>query len=252
MIRVDRSRVKLPDDLVHKLRKEQQKLIAFHKEMGAGSKRSQQRTFDYSILSQTRPFLRNLFNNKCAYCESLLVGQSGDLENYRPKGTIEERDGTVLREGYWWLAHEWDNLHIACATCNRLHKRNKFPIAGPRAEPMTKGVALQREAPLLLDPCADDPAVFLSFLPDGTVRPGGIINSPGKFVKGASNYERGAATIEILGLNRKDLVEARYRLRQTVEKLLPQLAKRPSADALQEILGIECPYIGAARQWVTQ
>ncbi len=100
MIRVDRSRVKLPGDLVHKLRKEQEKLIAFHKEMGAGSKQSQQRTFDYKILSQTRPFLRELFNNKCAYCESLLVGQSGDLvEKYRPKGTIEERDGAGLAGG---------------------------------------------------------------------------------------------------------------------------------------------------------
>jgi uncharacterized protein (TIGR02646 family) len=251
MIRVDRSRVELPSGLVYKLSREQQELFEFHAKMSAGSKQYQQQTFKYKVIRETHPFLKQLFANKCAYCESSLVGQAGDIENYRPKGAIEERDGKVLREGYWWLAHEWDNLHLACATCNRLHKRNKFPIAGARAEPMTKGVELEKEAPLLLDPCVDDPARFLSFMLDGTLRPGAIINPPGAFVKGASHYERAAATIDVLGLNRTDLVAARHRVRLKIDQLLRDVEKHPpSADELNQLLGIECPYRGAAQRWV--
>ncbi len=98
---------------------------------------------------------------------------------------------------------------------------------------MSKKSIIQKEAPLLLDPCADDPAAFLSFLPDGTVRPGSVINPPGKFEKGASNYERGAATIEILGLNRKDLVEARHRLPPDGREALASTGETPIRGCIE-------------------
>jgi len=60
------------------------------------------------------------------------------VENFRPKASIKELDGTVLREGYWWLANEWENLYLACADCSRLHKVNKFPGCWTERNPSTK------------------------------------------------------------------------------------------------------------------
>jgi len=67
----------------------------------------------------------------------------------------------------------------------------RFPILGPRA-----GIGLGREEllaeePLLLDPCKDCHAEHLVFKENGTV---------------ASDTKRGRDTIEVLGLNPKDLV----------------------------------------------
>lgn len=62
--------------------------------------------------------LKNIYNNKCAYCEQKL--EQFHVEHYRPKTT------------YFWLAYSWDNLISACPTCN-IHKDINFRINGPIA-----------------------------------------------------------------------------------------------------------------------
>ncbi len=222
MIHIDQSRTPLPSAIAQRLRREQLALVQFQKHVTSGSKQYQQRTFRYEAARATAPVLRELFGNKCAYCETSLTGLHGNPENFRPRAAIEEPDGTVLRQGYWWLAHEWDNLYLSCTNCNRLHKRNKFPIDGPRAKPGTRGKGLSAEKPLLVDPCLDEPAEFFWFDAFGTLHPRDPEIRPG-------DARRAAATIDVLGLNRPDLVEARGRLYLRVASLIPLLSERTDA-----------------------
>jgi uncharacterized protein (TIGR02646 family) len=143
--------------------------------------------------------LQAIFHGKCAYCESRLSAVAPlDVEHFRPKGPVVEAED---HPGYWWLANSWDNLLLACPDCNRrrMHassisgKGNRFPLVDEKARAYRPGEEAH-ESPLLLDPTRDDPEKFLVFDTDGLV---------------LSKHPRGQATIELLGLNRKHLVEAR-------------------------------------------
>jgi len=176
--------------------------------------------------------MRALFGGKCAYCESFHSASSPtDVEHYRPKGGVE---GEVAHRGYWWLAADWSNLLPSCALCNRRNglrivrpgmgraevstlkpvtvgKGNLFPIRGRRAT----GPRANHEAedPLLIDPTRRDPARHLDWPQDklSLVAPRFDGREPDPY---------GRATIDILGLNRQDLVEERTRLLTLARVLL--------------------------------
>lgn len=90
--------------------------------------------------------LENVFNNKCAYCETTIVGFIGDAEHFRPKGRVRvklkdgsskivrimDEDGNeIAHPGYFWLAYHWQNLLPSCHLCNRYGgKKDLFPVAG--------------------------------------------------------------------------------------------------------------------------
>ena len=98
------------------------------------------------------------------------------------EGTVDDPDL------YWWLAYEWANLYPACSGCARA-KSTRFPVRGERAAPEARGPELEREHRLVLDPAG---------------RAGGRASlSPRRQRHGAT--ERGAATIECVALNRRDL-----------------------------------------------
>lgn len=59
--------------------------------------------------------LDQLYHGKCAFCETKI--EQSHVEHYRPKSI------------YYWLAYSWDNLILACATCNQ-HKRQQFELEG--------------------------------------------------------------------------------------------------------------------------
>ncbi|UCC40962.1 MAG: hypothetical protein JSV96_05885 [Candidatus Aminicenantes bacterium] len=86
----------------------------------------------------------NIFNGKCAYCESSLGRQFPDAEHHRPKGGVnfrkngdklqvavceDERKKKILHPGYFWLAYNWKNLVPSCKVCNSGEgKGNQFPV----------------------------------------------------------------------------------------------------------------------------
>ncbi|MFT7392339.1 MAG: hypothetical protein ACI9ZH_002577 [Paracoccaceae bacterium] len=182
--------------------------------------------------------LERMFHCKCACCESAYgYVHSVDVEHYRPEGAV---DGARGHDGYWWLAMEWSNLLPSCIDCNRRRGQT-----GPDGAAMTSGKAMQfliapgsirwagptaadAEGRLLLDPCRDDPADHLSY----AVAPGaplGVLQA--KAVRGgdamvptaadadaamrdadAAGVSRmGAVSIQVYGLNRTGLVQARTR-----------------------------------------
>lgn len=190
--------------------------------------------------------LERMFHRKCAYCESAYgYVHPVDVEHYRPKGAV---DGASGHDGYWWLAMEWENLLPSCIDCNRRRgqtgpngaamtsgKATQFPIA-PGSPRWAAPKAANTEERLLIDPCRDDPADHLTY----AVAPGaplGVMQA--KAVGGgdamvptaataaaavadadAAGVSRmGAVSIQVYGLNRTGLVQARTRVLRDMEFL---------------------------------
>lgn len=140
-----------------------------------------------------REALDQMFNGKCAFCETRCTPESGDVTWYRPPSSATGLEGESSLPHYAWLAYDWDNLYLSCAFCHRA-RGPRFPVAGRRAKVGADAGELLRERPLLLDPCVDEPDEHLAFTDDGQV---------------SSDSERGRATILVLDLNRGTLIDAR-------------------------------------------
>jgi len=146
MIYVDRSRVPVPEVLFSPRADEARSRIAKLLTGSSNKHLDQLRiTFDESVWKSCVPALMELFNGKCAYCETTLnVSQPVDLEHFRPKQGAEDLSQKREHLYYCWLAYEWDNLLIACMDCNRrrtirgklVGKAQLFPLESPRAQVM--------------------------------------------------------------------------------------------------------------------
>lgn len=154
--------------------------------------------FNISLLGDIKSDLMAISYGKCSYCESSLgVASHGDVENFRPKaGASGLNRGDYAPSHYWWLAYEWDNLLMSCQICNQKYKRDYFPLAdeSQRAQIGAKGQELINENALLIDPTAENPSEHLLFHDNGLV---------------SDLSMKGRVSIEILGLNRAELVEKR-------------------------------------------
>lgn len=141
--------------------------------------------------------LRAMQHRKCAFCESSFGHVAyGDVEHFRPKSGYNQRVEEPLgRPGYYWLAYDWDNLFFSCQLCTQRFKQNLFPLENPQQRARSHHEDILLEKPLLLNPAIHEPADFLSFHRE-TVYP--INKNP-----------LAQTTIEILGLNRDELIERR-------------------------------------------
>jgi uncharacterized protein (TIGR02646 family) len=186
---------------------------------------------------EVRDKLVQVFQGKCAYCETPVGAVSpGDVEHHRPKLGALNLDGQVSPEHYWWLACDWRNLLLVCMSCNR-SKRTRFPVRSERAAPNAAGRALEHEEPLLLDPCADQPAKHLVYAENGSVAP---------------LSDRGEVTIDVLALNRDFLVEERWRaLRQLEIELDVLLAQgdQSMVKMLRALVAPDRPFAAIRRQF---
>lgn len=201
-------------------------------------------SFNSDIWNEIQPFLRSVFHGKCAYCESKVdPGDDGDLELFRPKNL------------YPILAYEWRNLLYACAVCRQRYKKEQFPIKGKKAQTPRRGavakheaylMALSDECPFLLNPYDDPPQEHLTFIAD----------LKAQVVEVAGLTERGWATINILGLNRPELLRSRFETWTTVLTLLDTIDTTKETVILRkkilpEILSSvsrTAEYAGAIRQ----
>lgn len=192
MIKIDRNRIPAPEFLLKEGATEKAKATAF---FAQDFKARSDRDFSFKVFrdKSVREALEKLFHHKCAFCETLLT--TLNVETFRPKVRALDLRGKLSPDHYWWLASEWTNLYPICSECMS-RKGSRFPINGlERANADTPLSDLaQFEQPLLLDPCYDNPDDHLVFSEDGKV---------------ASDTRRGQVTIEIFGLNRPSLVEAR-------------------------------------------
>ncbi|MEM8994726.1 MAG: HNH endonuclease [Acidobacteriota bacterium] len=238
MIHVDRAAVPPPQALVgdsSKGKKELEKARAHFAEPDPGTFSGFKAYKDKSV----RDALEKLFHGKCAYCEiDYAANQPVDIEHYRPKSGFVDAAGELVKPGYWWLAASWNNLLPSCIDCNRLRKHpsvadreealgkaNQFPIAD-EAKRWRDENAADRESRLLLDPCRDDPALFITFDEHGTLKAKADLDGAGRDVVRAST--------KVYGLNRPGLGTRRrsaaVALRGT-RRTLNRCAKRIKASA---------------------
>lgn len=212
------------------------------------------------------------FRAKCGYCESrVAVVSYGDVEHYRPKAAWIAADGARGATGYHWLASEWTNLLLACSQCNSVSrviladgtetpagKGNHFPLADETARASAPGDE-HAEQPLLLSPRDQDVERHLEYGPHGIVDPAVVHGVPSA---------RGAETIKILGLMRRELVSARAARLRTLEgyskrylrdvaamerspgNLLEEERVREAMEDFRDALGCTTEYLALARQYV--
>lgn len=186
---------------------------------------------DHLYLSLSGPF-----RGRCAYCEQKIIGdQRGDVEHFRPKAAVVdynnnpitiELDGRLQNHpGYYWLVYDWGNLVPSCVLCNqlsrekdgtpRIGKGNQFPVRDFRA---TRVGEEALEEPLLLHPVFDSPEDHLDVDSSGLIRP-------------KNDSDRGKTSIEIFGLNYRDLPNDRKKKYDDVKNKMRCLAHAAAADA---------------------
>jgi len=115
--------------------------------------------------SDTQIALRSIYRNKCAFCEQKV--EQSHVEHYRPKSK------------YWWLTYSWDNLLLACSTCNS-HKGDEFEILGTQASFTNTPASLKAihssssrydmvERPKMINPEVTNPDGKIQFNPNGKI-----------------------------------------------------------------------------------
>jgi uncharacterized protein (TIGR02646 family) len=185
--------------------------------------------------------LEKLFNNKCAYCESPgFAGFPWDVEHFRPKASVAEDN---MHAGYYWLAYTWANLYPSCVFCNQRRKDqptfddpilgpatgklDQFPVADENSRAHNPCDSLADEDPLLLDPCSDQPALHLTFDVAGGVSP-------------REGSLKGDTTIQVFGLKRKRLRDARLDVLATISELIEGhvAAGTPRDKAMRVVLTV--------------
>ena len=231
MIRIDRSRVGVPPSLQFAMSDPHGECAVVRGTYPAPpAKPAKAFKFAAYKSNDVKNAIELLFHDKCAYCETHHgAGGPVDIEHFRPKGAIKEDPN---HQGYWWFAMDWNNLLYSCLDCNRMRgqvlvrpgmtheqveierqktkrqnagKKDSFPIRNARLQPEQNDIA--SEDALLLDPTRCDPSDHLTFVADENDRclviAKGPPNNPDPY---------GQMSIQVFGLNRSALVDARSML----------------------------------------
>jgi uncharacterized protein (TIGR02646 family) len=160
--------------------------------------------------------LIDLYNDKCAYCETSLKNNFRAVEHYRPKNSnvkIFRKCDTT--HGYYWLALSWSNLVLSCSYCNSYKGccfdiKNTAKRVGFNNETFETIHAITKqynkdEEPLLIHPEIDKPEAFIAFDINGKIK---------------KNNPRISYTVDICKLNRDDLIELRMTILNEFRKKL--------------------------------
>ena len=178
---------------------------------------------EYYNRGDVKDLLMEMHHGKCCYCEAKHGRGDFQVEHFRPRGAVRQpTDGRNEYPGYYWLAYSWENLLLACPTCNR-KKDSKFPLENPALRARSHHDDFMLERPVFVNPTEEDPRDHVRFLDDAAV----------------PLTERGRQTIGELDLRRSDLTEARLRhislLRINIKMLKAEPA--PNLQGFQQEAG---------------
>ncbi len=169
--------------------------------------------------SRVKEFLYESQYHKCCYCEKKLSIGESDVEHFRPKAKVKE--ARREHQGYWWLVYNWENLLIACRTCNR-KKGTRFPLKEEEKRAYTKNSDLDQEEPFLINPLVEKPEQFISYDEFEETR---------LMVKAVGKCERGKKTVdELTGMNDKFVLERRKKKLEYYDFLITCLKKNGSDE----------------------
>jgi hypothetical protein len=210
------------------------------------------------------------------YCEApASVTAHCDVEHIRPKSV------------YWWLALCYDNYVFACQICNQTHKGDLYPVVAALPEPLLTAAATPADIDALLntlapDPLADDATLtFATFTAQLSDEDPDLVNPYHEnpeplFVwvaddvlaevevqpaaAGGRARARALSTIAILGLNRKDLKESRFKTWRSLNALclvqdaapaaLPAQVLTQVRQSIQAAIGDDQQFAAMARHLV--
>lgn len=171
----------------------------------AAKNRSQKRydwPFNKEIDKELKEHLHIVFHGKCGYCETKIDSpELGTVDRYRPNNGVRDKN-EFHQDLYWWLTFEWKNLIYCCKECNQF-KGNYFPILGKRAESKKSDLGLEKE--MLLNPYEDNPNQHFHYSESGEIVP---------------LTEKGLQTVELLRLNRSDLIDKRIKEKREIEEII--------------------------------
>ena len=217
MIKVYRT-YPAPDGLVRNGSRQTERDCAAY-DQAPGDYRDGTKHFDdryYYRSDEVKDALLAMHHWKCCYCEKRLERRELQVEHFRPKGAVRQLPGvSEERPGYFWLAYSWDNLFLACATCNG-EKLTTFPLEDPGQRAYSCHDDLALEEAELVNPEYDDPREHIYFIAEVP-----WYRTP-----------KGRRTIEVLDLRREPLRELRFEYFQEMKILRFMLGQ--SVDKKQE------------------
>jgi|GEM_PF-1113076 len=143
-----------------------------------------------------RTWLLNQFNNKCWYAEAQDSVSSIHVDHYRPKGQVADDLTGDTSGGYWWQAFRWSNYKM-CGQLLNVKKRDVFPFADTARGTPDDPNSLDKECPILIDPCSEETR-FVSFELEN--KDSCVAVLAGDLQQ--DEADRADRTIKILGLNR--------------------------------------------------
>jgi hypothetical protein len=166
---------------------------------------------EYQLWPITKALLAGLSFNKCWYSEELVTGAKGDVDHFRPKGTL--LDVVPKHEGYWWAALDQANFRFSCQICNRLYtdeltqqvmgKGAYFPLPAKGFRARKESDSLKKEKNLLLDPTRKGDPDLLWFEESGKAVPSKTEK------KDKAGYQRAKESIVRYHLNEKEILISR-------------------------------------------
>ena len=194
---------------------------------------------------KVKKFLHKSQHGKCCYCERKRdERRESDVEHFRPKAEVE---GAKNHRGYWWLAYSWENLLIACKTCNQKYKKSKFPMRDGAESKRACGEnsALDEEEPVLLNPLEEDPEEFIDYDTENSRFMG----------KAVGRCDRGRRTVdELTGINDIQVMNERAKKIRHYRMCALSLDKGESDElraeverCLREYISSCSPFSGFAR-----
>lgn len=155
-----------------------------------------------------REQLKSCSHNKCFYCECSLVEGGDEVDHYREVSEYPE------------LAYAWENLYLACSSCNDKAKDSDIPVSST------------------LDPCRDS---------DDEIRK--HITFEDEVIIPKSGSEKGDLTIKKFRLEKGE--QKRLRWLKGIFKVIMRVQKAmiadgrttPTEDEREEILQYKSPYM---------
>lgn len=200
-----------------------------------------------------RQALWTMQRKKCGYCERRRdVNRESDIDHFRPKAEVTL---APAHDGYWWLAYDWNNLLFCCRHCNQVYKLNHFPVATEANRVSSEDKPLADEPAYLIDPCstADDPEDLLAYYVKESLKLVYVVACPDS----PWNKIRAEKTIEILGLNRTELLEERGKCLTTLRLLVTKMhaarqimaldKEKEAADEIRDETSSTQPFAGFRR-----
>jgi len=196
-----------------------------------GKRKFKDKDFKRSIYAHisVKKALFNMQHGKCCFCEckTKAVGflASGDVEHFRPKAGYQQTTADILSEsGYYWLTYQWDNLLLSCEECNRLFKKNLFPLLDNTRRTKNHLNNINDETPLFINPTQENPEQYIGF------------NEYVPYAIDDNIY--GKTTLNLLGLKRSNLENERkavFEQLKTQLTIIKKAAKNPDNQDWQEL-----------------